>query len=147
MKHVCCAVQAVHVSGSYKEKMASAVSSVVIHQQPSCVVHQFRIFAMGSLHSILHVQLQHSACSTAVTSYVDLDMQSNEPRGAEGILETRQAYDFTLDTIGQDIHSGEEVNGSCSPFLGVLCIHPVWCVPSKMASGPRVSSHRQSHCH
>jgi hypothetical protein len=35
------------------------------------------------------------------------NMQSNEPRGAEGILETRQAYDFTLDTIGQDIHSGE----------------------------------------
>jgi hypothetical protein len=36
-------------------------------------------------------------------------LQSNEPRGAEGILETRQAYDFTLDTIGQDIHSGEQV--------------------------------------
>jgi hypothetical protein len=32
--------------------------------------------------------------------------QANEPRGAEGILETKQAYEFTLDTIGQDIHSG-----------------------------------------
>eukprot|EP00775_Hariotina_reticulata_P002070 gene2070-2390_t len=31
---------------------------------------------------------------------------NNEPRGAEGILETKQAYEFTLDTIGQDIHSG-----------------------------------------
>lgn len=33
-------------------------------------------------------------------------LQANEPRGAEGILETKQAYEFTLDTIGQDIHSG-----------------------------------------
>lgn len=32
--------------------------------------------------------------------------QANEPRGAEGIAETKQAYEFTLDTIGQDIHSG-----------------------------------------
>lgn len=33
-------------------------------------------------------------------------LQANEPRGAEGIMETKQAYEFTLDTIGQDIHSG-----------------------------------------
>jgi hypothetical protein len=34
--------------------------------------------------------------------------QANEPRGAEGVLETKQAYEFTLDTIGQDIHSGRQ---------------------------------------
>lgn len=43
-------------------------------------------------------------CATSPHRYP----QANEPRGAEGVLETKQAYEFTLDTIGQDIHSGEQ---------------------------------------
>jgi hypothetical protein len=33
-------------------------------------------------------------------------LQLNEPRGAEGLTEIRQAYEFTLERLGQDLHSG-----------------------------------------
>jgi hypothetical protein len=32
--------------------------------------------------------------------------RSNEPRGVAGLPEVRQAYEFSLDTVGQDIGAG-----------------------------------------
>lgn len=50
------------------------------------------------------------------------ELQSNEPRGAEGITETKQAYEFTLDTIGHDIHSGDRQQQQHCATSGLLAI-------------------------
>ncbi|WIA36938.1 hypothetical protein OEZ86_008179 [Tetradesmus obliquus] len=74
--------------------------------------------------------------------YLKFIKKSNEPRGAEGILETRQAYDFTLDTIGQDIHSGplwqEYIGFLSGPKPGSAAYGALWS--SGMVGGQEESS-------
>eukprot|EP00878_Enallax_costatus_P014549 GHUV01015220.1.p1 GENE.GHUV01015220.1~~GHUV01015220.1.p1 ORF type:complete len:323 (+),score=42.52 GHUV01015220.1:134-1102(+) len=62
--------------------------------------------------------------------YLKFIKRTNEIRGAEGILETKQAYEFTLDTIGQDIHSGplwqEYISFLSAPKPGTPAYQALW---------------------
>lgn len=45
-------------------------------------------------------------CPPSPASSPPAPRQLNEPRGAEGLPEIRQAYEFTLDRLGQDSACG-----------------------------------------
>lgn len=69
-------------------------------------------------HSLMHASCPRHACTShqsdashiiCMTPHLkasSLLLQMNQSKGAEGMLETRQAYEYALDRIGLDVQSG-----------------------------------------